>query len=93
MVDNSEKLKQIIAFVEKAKYFTINRPRQFGKTTTLSLLAKQLNQRDDCVALKISFEGIDTDTHQHQERFIAEFLIMIAHRLDFFGLFASEPID
>ncbi|RKZ36182.1 MAG: AAA family ATPase, partial [Gammaproteobacteria bacterium] len=59
MVDNSEKLKQIIAFVEKGKYFTINRPRQFGKTTTLFLLAEQLNRRDDCVALKISFEGID----------------------------------
>jgi hypothetical protein len=28
MVDNSDKLKQIIAFVEKGKYFTINRPRQ-----------------------------------------------------------------
>lgn len=85
MVDNSDKLKQIIAFVEKGKYFTINRPRQFGKTTILSLLTKQLNQRDDYVALKISFEGIDTETHQHQERFIAEFLIMIAHRLDFLG--------
>jgi hypothetical protein len=34
MVDNSDKLKQIIAFVEKGKYFTINRPRQFGKTTS-----------------------------------------------------------
>ncbi|KHD07140.1 hypothetical protein PN36_12185 [Candidatus Thiomargarita nelsonii] len=54
MVDNSEKLKQIIGFVEKGKYFTINRPRQFGKTTTLFLLAKQLNRRDDCVAAKIS---------------------------------------
>jgi len=85
MVDNLDKLKQIIAFVEKGKYFTINRPRQFGKTTTLSLLAKQLNLRDDCIALKISFEEIDSDTHQHQESFITEFLIMIARRLNFLG--------
>jgi hypothetical protein len=85
MVDNSDKLNQMIALVEKGKYFTINRPRQFGKTTTLSLLAKQLNQRDDCVALKISFEEIDSDTHQHQESFITEFLIMIARRLNFLG--------
>jgi hypothetical protein len=82
MVDNSDKLKQIIAFVEKGKYFTINRPRQFGKTTTLFLLAKQLNLLDDYVALRISFEGIDCDTYQHPERFITELLIMIAKRLE-----------
>ena len=85
MVDTSVKLKKIIRLVEWGEYFTINRPRQFGKTTTLSLLAKQLNQRDDCLALKISFEGIDTDTHQHQENFISEFLIVIARRLEFLG--------
>ncbi len=86
MVDNSNKLKQIIAFVEKGKYFTINRPRQFGKTTTLFLLDKALNLRDDYVGLKISFEGIDSDTYQHQERFISEFLMMAAHRLEFLKL-------
>ncbi len=83
MVDHSEKLKQIIAFVEKGKYFTINRPRQFGKTTTLFLLDKALNLREDYVALKISFEGIDTDTHQHQGSFINEFMIILARRLEF----------
>jgi hypothetical protein len=85
MVDTSAKLKQIIQLVEWGEYFTINRPRQFGKTTTLYLLAKQLNQREDCIALKISFEGIDAETHQHQERFLSEFLIMIAHQLEFLG--------
>jgi predicted AAA+ superfamily ATPase len=77
MVDNSAKLKQIIGFVEKGKYFTINRPRQFGKTTTLFLLAKQLNRLDDCVALKISFEEIDTDSYQNQTTFIHIFLDML----------------
>ncbi|TGO03117.1 hypothetical protein PN36_12220 [Candidatus Thiomargarita nelsonii] len=89
MVDSSVKLKQIIQLVEWGEYFTINRPRQFGKTTTLFLLDKALNQRDDYVALKISFEGIDTETHQHQERFITEILIMLAHRLEFLGF--SHP--
>jgi Cdc6-like AAA superfamily ATPase len=83
MVDNSDKLKQIIALVEKGKYFTINRPRQFGKTTTLSLLAKQLNQRDDCMALKISFEGIDAETHQHVDKFVQIFLSMFIREFEF----------
>jgi len=83
MVDTSHKLKQIIQMVEWGECFTINRPRQFGKTTTLSLLAKQLNQRDDCVALKISFEGIDADTHQHVDKFIRFFLSMFIREFEF----------
>ncbi len=35
MVDTSAKIEQIIQLVEAGEYFTINRPRQFGKTTTL----------------------------------------------------------
>jgi hypothetical protein len=83
MVDNSEKLKQIIAFIDKGKYFTINRPRQFGKTTILSRLAKQLNLRDDCVALSISFEEIDTETHQHVDKFIRFFLSRFSREFEF----------
>jgi len=92
MVDTSVKLKQIIQLVEWGEYFTINRPRQFGKTTTLFLLDKVLNRRDDYMALKISFEGIDTETHQHQERFITEFLIMLAHRLEFLGFLEPSQL-
>lgn len=44
MVDTSEKIKQIIDMVEYGDYFTINRPRQFGKTTTLNLLYNALQK-------------------------------------------------
>ena len=89
MVDTSEKIEAIIRLVEKNKYFTINRPRQFGKTTTLSLLAKQLNLREDYVALNISFEDIDTDTYQQQKRFIVTFMEMLGREFEFLGL--PEP--
>ncbi|MCP4107575.1 MAG: AAA family ATPase [Desulfobacteraceae bacterium] len=82
MADTSKKIDQIIQLVEEGAYFTINRPRQFGKTTILSLLAKQLNQRDDYLALKISFEEIDTDTYQNQERFICEFLMTLLKKTE-----------
>jgi len=85
MVDTSEKIGDIIRLVEKGKYFTINRPRQFGKTTTLSLLDKQLNERDDYVVLKITFEEIDPDAYQEQE-YIHELLMMMLTRLEFLGL-------
>lgn len=40
MVDISNKLKKIEKLIDNEHYFTINRPRQYGKTTTLSELKK-----------------------------------------------------
>ena len=42
MVDISGKLEQIIKLINDRSYFTINRARQYGKTTTLSMLQKRL---------------------------------------------------
>ncbi len=43
MVDISGKLRQIKAMVDAGQYFTINRARQYGKTTTLRALEKALS--------------------------------------------------
>jgi hypothetical protein len=54
MVDISAKIDAIVDnYIVKGKYITINRARQFGKTTTLSLLEKRLH--DSYVVLRISF--------------------------------------
>ncbi len=42
MVDITERLVKIKAMVDYGDYFTINRARQFGKTTTLNALKKTL---------------------------------------------------
>ena len=42
MVDISGKLDEIEKLIDDECYFTINRARQFGKTTTLFHLAKRL---------------------------------------------------
>jgi len=42
MVNISEKIEQIFKLVEGKKYFTINRGRQFGKTTTIGMLEKRI---------------------------------------------------
>jgi hypothetical protein len=56
MVDTSAKLKAITTdYIDKGRYFVINRGRQFGKTTTLSLLTQALD--DTCLMLNVSFEG------------------------------------
>ncbi len=89
MADTSAKIEQIIQMIEDGEYFAISRPRQFGKTTTLSLLSRQLSLREDYLALSISFEDIDTDTYQHQERFIYGFLDMLV--IEFESLDLPEP--
>ncbi len=82
MVDISRKIEQIVALIEEGEYFCINRPRQFGKTTTLSQLARTLNAMPDYLALNISFEDIDTETYRHQATFLHEFSMMLVERFE-----------
>ena len=45
MVDISDRIDRIIQdYIENGKYFTINRARQYGKTTTLYLLERRLQK-------------------------------------------------
>ena len=56
MVDISNRLNNMEEYVAKGKYITINRGRQYGKTTTLYLLSKRLSK--DYVVFSISFESM-----------------------------------
>ena len=56
MVDISDRIARISQMVEDGKYFTINRARQFGKTTTLNELRKSL--QNGYTVIGIDFQGI-----------------------------------
>jgi predicted AAA+ superfamily ATPase len=58
MVDTSNKIGKIMKLINSEEYFIINRPRQYGKTTTLFLLNKTLKEKEAYLPIKISFEGI-----------------------------------
>jgi len=77
MVDISEKLNKIIKLVDEGHYFTINRPRQYGKTTTLSMLLRTL--KDRYLVIRSSFEGIG-DTIFESEREFSENIFHIFYR-------------
>ena len=51
MVNINGRLQQIKVLVDEGKYFTINRAKQYGKTTTLRALAEML--RDEYENLKL----------------------------------------
>lgn len=84
MVNMSRKLDQItIDFILKGDYFVINRPRQYGKTTTLFLLSKLLNDRDDFISLKISFEAFSESIWSMEKYFVRELLYDLANEFSF----------
>ena len=81
MVDISEKIRQILAMVEKGRYFTINRARQYGKTTTIRQLEKILLEKGYMVA-RISFEGVGDTPFENEKNFCLNLLRQISEAFD-----------
>lgn len=81
MADTSAKLSQIIELVEEGAYFTINRPRQYGKTTSIHSLFLALNKRNDYLVIKLSFEGIGDTVFENEAVFCQSFVDDLAYRL------------
>jgi hypothetical protein len=77
MGDVSKQLAQTIKMVEKGLYFIINRPRQYGKTTTLFSIADTFRKREDYIAFNISFEGIGDAIFEDEGRFAPGFLRLL----------------
>ena len=76
MVNIEEKLKQIKLLIDDRHYFTINRGRQYGKTTTLTALESYL--ADEYTVISISFEGFGTTGFADEETFCQKFLNSIS---------------
>ncbi len=78
MVDTSNKIDKIMKLIHAEEYFIINRPRQYGKTTTLFLLNNILKETEDFLPIKISFEGIGDLIFEDEKIFSKEFLQILA---------------
>jgi hypothetical protein len=83
MADMSNKIDRIVEMVVNGDYFTINRPRQYGKTTVMYLLEQRLKKHSEYLVIDISFEGIDSPTYENHRRFISTFLDIIRDQLEF----------
>ena len=60
MMNNAKKLEQVMDMIAFGEYFTINRPRQFGKTTTMHFIIELLEQSDAFFPISLNFQGIDS---------------------------------
>ncbi|MCL2162818.1 MAG: AAA-like domain-containing protein [Oscillospiraceae bacterium] len=81
MVDISGKLVKIMEMVARGDYFTINRARQYGKTTTLALLEEAL--KDEYIAVSISFEGLGNESFNSSAAFCRTFMELVQDSLEF----------
>jgi hypothetical protein len=77
MADTSDRIEQIFKIVEQGDYFVINRPRQYGKTTSLYLLNKKLEQTSEYFPVKISFEKISTESYKNDTTFIHALMMQL----------------
>ena len=72
MVDISGKIEQIKKLIENRSYFTINRARQYGKTTTLNMIKRTLSSEYLC--MNLSFEGTGSKMFFGDKSFCQRFL-------------------
>lgn len=79
MVDTTNRIEYIVReYIEKNKYFTINRARQYGKTTTLSRLKERL--KNEYYVIRISFEA-RRRYFQSEYHFVSGFINLVSQQL------------
>lgn len=81
MVDINNKIMQIKSMIYRGDYFVINRPRQYGKTTTMYMLEQEL--KDEYLVLSISFEGIGDKIFENESEFALSFFKLLAKAAKF----------
>ena len=88
MTDLSERVQEIKKLVDDGKYFTINRARQYGKTTTINALCKVL--QEDNVILSLDFQDISKAVFDTEGSFVQGMARIICDTRDFQGVQIPE---
>ena len=71
MVDTSRQVSEIRHLVDEGSYFTINCARQYGKTTTLAALARDLS--DDYIVINMDFQMFGSSAYKNENKFSLAF--------------------
>lgn len=72
MVNLNERLMEIKKLIDAGQYFTINRARQYGKTTTLRALNRYL--QTDYVVVLMDFQTFGAEEFKNENTFALSFL-------------------
>ncbi|MCS6832205.1 MAG: AAA-like domain-containing protein [Flammeovirgaceae bacterium] len=74
MMDNTAKVQKVLELVQAGMYFVINRPRQYGKTTTLFAVEEQLLKSQEYFPIRLNFQGVDDKCHESSGAFAQMFV-------------------
>ena len=80
MVDTAKRFNAVENLIDRGKYFTINRARQYGKTTMLTMIWRRMSNR--YFVIPLSFEGIDDGAFANREAFVASFMNKMSRQLE-----------
>lgn len=81
MVDTSNKFEKIKELLSSGAYFAINRPRQYGKTTMLSMISRYYAHSSEYFIIRLSFEGIGDDIFKEEILFCNRFVKMLSNEI------------
>lgn len=84
MVDTTKRFKSVESLIDRGKYFTINRARQYGKTTMLQMIRRKLS--DKYLVIKTSFEGLGDESFKGIPEFVTTFCSLMAGFLKNIGI-------
>ena len=79
MVDTEARFKAVEELIDSGAYFTINRARQYGKTTMLDTIWRRLSGR--YLVVPLSFEGLDNAAYASNAAFVQKFANQMAKHL------------
>lgn len=71
MVDITDRLEKIKKLIDNGDYFTINRARQYGKTTTIQALGDYL--KNDYIVISLDFQMIGNAKFANEHTFCVAF--------------------
>ncbi|MBQ9142479.1 MAG: AAA-like domain-containing protein [Lachnospiraceae bacterium] len=72
MVDLNTRLEKIKQLVDRGNYFTINRARQYGKTTTLCALSDYL--KNEYIVIYLDFQRLSYEDFANEKAFVKAFM-------------------
>ena len=78
MVNLDSRLAQIKKMVDRGQYFSINKGRQYGKTTILKALREHL--KNDYVVISIDFQFVSTSEFATENSFVKAFARLLWSR-------------
>lgn len=79
MVDLSDRISRIREMVDEGSYFMISCARQYGKTTTLTALARSLEQ--DHLVISLDFQMLGSASFENENIFSLSFLRILLREL------------